>query len=101
MSPSQPVRPGLVILAVLAAATPLFAQDVPEDRPTRVPAAEPSRAERDRAEAASLFGLGSLHEGRHRLLEALRCYEEACKLDPDALAPRRALVPLYLALDRP
>jgi tetratricopeptide (TPR) repeat protein len=97
-------RSRLVWTAALAAAlsgwSPLQAQSDPGDRPTPLPAAKLSKADRDRAEAATLFGLGSLHEGRHRLLEALRCYETACKLDPDAVAPRRALVPLYLALDR-
>jgi tetratricopeptide (TPR) repeat protein len=86
--------------AAFLAGRPLPAQDFPTDRPARVPAVTPSKAERDRAEAATLYGLGSLHEGKQRLLEALRCYEGACKLDPDAAAPRRALVPLYLALDR-
>jgi tetratricopeptide (TPR) repeat protein len=86
--------------ALLSAGPPLCAQDLPTDRPARLPAGTPSKTERDRAEAATLFGLGTLHEGKQRLLEALHCYEGACKLDPDAVAPRRALVPLYLALDR-
>jgi tetratricopeptide (TPR) repeat protein len=90
----------VLLTASLLASSPLFAQDLPADRPATLPAEKPSKAARDRAEAASLFGLGSLNEGRHRLLEALRCYEEACKLDPAAVAPRRALVTLYLALDR-
>jgi tetratricopeptide (TPR) repeat protein len=94
------LAPAVAFAAALSAWSPLLAQGEPGDRPTPVPAAKLSKSERDRAEAATLFGLGSLNEGRHRLLEALRCYETACKLDPDAVAPRRALVPLYLALDR-
>ncbi len=91
--------PALAALALLAG-PPLFAQDLPTDRPATLPAGAPSKAERDRAEAAALYGLGAVQENKHRLLSAIRYYEQACKLDPDAAAPRRALVPLYIALDR-
>lgn len=101
MPRSRRVRQAAAVAAAfLLSVPPLSAQDLPADRPARLPASKPSKAERDRAEAATLYGLGTLHEGKQRLLEALRCYEGACKLDPDAAAPRRALVPLYLALDR-
>ena len=101
MSRSRPVRRAAALFAVsLFAAPPLFAQNFPDDRPAILPVSAPSKVDRDRAEAASLYGLGSINESKHRLLEALHCYEEACKLDPDAVPPRRALVPIYLAIDR-
>jgi tetratricopeptide (TPR) repeat protein len=101
MSRTRPVRRAAALFAVsLLAAPPLFAQNSADDRPAILRVSAPSKAERNHAEAASLYGLGSIHESKHRLLEALRCYEEACKLDPDAAAPRRALVPIYLAIDR-
>jgi tetratricopeptide (TPR) repeat protein len=97
----RPVRRAAALFAAFLAAAPLaFAEDFPADPPAPLPATKRSKAERDRAEAAALYGQGNLAEGRHRLLEALHCYETACKLDPDAVAPRKALVPLYLALDR-
>src|SRR5205085_9574728 len=40
------------------------------------------------------------HEHRNRLSEALKTYEKALRLDPDAAPILRALVPLYQALDR-
>jgi tetratricopeptide (TPR) repeat protein len=86
-------------LSVLAAQSSI-AQDLPTDRPKVLPGRGSSKEDRNRTEAATLYGLGVLNESKHRLLEALRCYEEACKLDANAAAPRRALVPLYLALDR-
>jgi tetratricopeptide (TPR) repeat protein len=93
-------RTAALCTVLLGAAPSLFAQDLPADRPPPLRKAPLSRAERDHAEAATLYGLGALNESKHRLLEALRCYEEACKLDAEAVAPRRALVPLYLAIDR-
>lgn len=87
-------------LAVALGVAPVCAQDLPADKPAILPTKAVSKQERERIEAKTLFGLGALHEKKNRLLEALRCYEEASKLDPEAVAPRRALVPLYLALDR-
>jgi tetratricopeptide (TPR) repeat protein len=42
-----------------------------------------------------------LRERAHDLLGAVRCFEEAAALDPDAAPVHKALIPLYVALDRP
>lgn len=72
-----------------------------EERPARhVPTRTVSRAELDRLEARRLFGRGALQERQNRLVEAVRSYEAAQRLDPDALAIPRALLMVYIALDR-
>jgi tetratricopeptide (TPR) repeat protein len=88
------------VLALLAAA-PLFAQAPAADRPAPAAPARPAtRQELDHAEALKHYGQGQLREKHSQLLEAIRCYEEAARLDPDAAAPLKALVPLYLGVDR-
>src|SRR5690242_11854519 len=67
-------------------------------------AANPAAAQEpatDRREALKLFAQALLCERESRLLEAVRLLEESVKLDPEAAPPRRALIPLYLALERP
>jgi tetratricopeptide (TPR) repeat protein len=59
-----------------------------------------TRKELDRVEALKLYGRSVLHERANELIQALRCLEEARRLDPDAAAIHRALAPLYLAVDR-
>ncbi len=56
--------------------------------------------ENNRRQAQKLYGLAVLHERANRLVEAMRVYEKAEKLDPDSAAIPRALFGLYLALDR-
>jgi tetratricopeptide (TPR) repeat protein len=71
------------------------------DRPAKhVPIKPTTRQELDRLEARRLYGLAVLHERKNRLVEAVRCYEEARRLDPESAEVHRALVPLYVALDR-
>ncbi len=99
MSPS--LRPGLVALVLWALPAPLAAQqrplaDVVPERPIKML----TRAELDRVEAVKLYGRAAQHEHKNELAEALRTYEKALRLDPLSTAVRRALVPLYLALDR-
>jgi tetratricopeptide (TPR) repeat protein len=87
--------------ALLLIALPLEAQVVLEDRPRPfVPLRPESKAQKDRREALKLYALGLLCERDDRLLEALRTYEKAAALDPDAAPVLRAQIPLYLALDR-
>jgi tetratricopeptide (TPR) repeat protein len=57
--------------------------------------------ELDRRESLKAYGLGLLAERENRLLDALKHFEKAAKLDPDAAAVQRALIPLYLAVERP
>jgi tetratricopeptide (TPR) repeat protein len=88
--------------ALLLALAPLHAQAPPEsDRPTpHVPVRAVTRAELDRREALKLYGLAALHEHNSRLVEAVRTLEAALRLDPEAPAIHKALIPLYLGLDR-
>lgn len=95
MSPSLPA--GLTLLLVLFAG-PAAAQQVTDLSDT--PLKPHDKAELDRREALSLYGLAAQHEQQSRLPDALRVYEQALKLDPESAAIRRALVTLYLALDR-
>jgi tetratricopeptide (TPR) repeat protein len=60
----------------------------------------PPRQELDRREALKLYGLGLLCEKDNRLLEAARLFESALQLDPTAAPLHKALVPLYVALER-
>jgi tetratricopeptide (TPR) repeat protein len=78
-------------------------------RPGTAPAADarpapaprpPSRAEIDRREAERLYARALLLERDSRLIEAIDCLEKATRLDPEAADLRRAVVPLYLAVDR-
>jgi tetratricopeptide (TPR) repeat protein len=71
------------------------------DRPAVHVAIRPTTREQlDHLEALRLYGLAALQEKQHRLIEAARTLEAARRLDPEAAAPVRALVPIYLALDR-
>jgi tetratricopeptide (TPR) repeat protein len=90
-------RIGAVLLALLVAPA-LRAEG---DRPQPFTPARPeTREELNRREALKLYGLGVFHEHENRLLAAVRAYEDASRLDPEAPAPYKALVPLYLGLDR-
>ncbi len=95
-------RLGLALLALLATTAPaLRAQGPVSDRPEPFTPARPeTREELNRREALILYGLGVFHEHDNRLLAAVRAYEDATRLDPEAPAPYKALVPLYLGLDR-
>lgn len=59
-----------------------------------------TQQERNQLEARRLYARGLLQERDSLLLDALQSFEQAAKLDPDAAPPRKALIPLYLALDR-
>jgi tetratricopeptide (TPR) repeat protein len=96
----QSVRFGSVCFTALLAVAPLSAQQPRELPPVHVPAHPADRRELDHVEALKLFGLGAIAERHNRLIQAVRSYEEAARLDPDAAAPLRALAPIYLALDR-
>lgn len=96
------VRSVLAGTVVLLAAGLLPAQTAPDgDRPARhVPLKPPTTQELNHREALALYGLAVRHERRNWLLEATRTLEEARRLDPDAAPVHKALIPLYLALDR-
>lgn len=95
------LTPRLAVAAAVfgLAAGSLAAQDA--ERPAVLkPRVATSRQDLDRREAQRLYALGTLQERKTLLVEAARSYEAARRLDPDSAAIVRALVPLYLALER-
>lgn len=60
-----------------------------------------TREQQNHREAVTLFALGMRHERQNRLLTALELLEKAARLDPEATAPYEALIPLYVAMERP
>src|SRR5262245_12569936 len=98
---SSSLRPVLIALWLVVVPISLRAQqeplkDVVPERPIKVP----TRKEIDHLEAVKFYGLAAQHEQRSELPEALKTYEKALRLDPQSGAIRRAMIPLYLALDR-
>lgn len=81
---------GTLLLTAVAAAG---------DQPA--PVRPPTRAELNHREAERLYAQALLQERDSRIIEALESLEKAVRLDPDSPQLRRALVPLYLAVDRP
>jgi tetratricopeptide (TPR) repeat protein len=98
----QFIRSWLVVPVLLVASAPLIAQTGPgaELPGVNKPIKATSQKDLDHLEALTLYGQGLLHEKNHRLLEAVKAYEQAVRLDPDAVALHREIIPLYLALDR-
>ncbi len=100
MSPT--IRSALAGALCLALAAPLLAQTSGDtDLPARhVPSKAPTKKELDHREALRLYGAGLLQERANKLAEAARTLEEARRLDPGSADVFKALVPIYLALDR-
>lgn len=59
-----------------------------------------SQKDLDRREGRQLYGLALQRQREDCLLEATKLLEEACRLDPEAVPPAKALIPLYVALCR-
>jgi tetratricopeptide (TPR) repeat protein len=59
-----------------------------------------TQKELDQREALRLFAEGALCEREERRLEAMHAYEEAAKLDPEAVAIQKALLMIYLSVGR-
>jgi tetratricopeptide (TPR) repeat protein len=89
-------------LAVLATGwiMPVDAQ-TPERSTRFVPLRPQSRQELNRREALKLYTIGLLCQKEDRLLEAVRTFEKALQLDAESAPIHKALIPLYLALERP
>lgn len=89
----------LLLCVVLTAAAPgqnpLDAEQAPP-----VPERPRTPQELNHLEAQRLYGLGLVLERRNQFLDAIQAFEKAVKLDPDAAAVHKALIPLYFALDR-
>jgi tetratricopeptide (TPR) repeat protein len=100
--PSSIPRLALVLLILANTASAARAQDpTPTDTlKTHEPLRQATKQELDHREALKLYGLALLHERSNRLLEAVRAFEQARQLEPEAAAIHRSLCPLYLALDR-
>ncbi len=98
---SVSVRSGMIVLSLLAAGQSAWAQ-ADEDRPAfYVPSRPPTRQEVERRESLKAFALGLLCERDDRLPEATQAFEKAARLDPEAAPVFKALIPLYLAMERP
>jgi tetratricopeptide (TPR) repeat protein len=94
-------RLGLSVFLFAVLAVGLRAQGLPEERPSTAPPLKaPTREELNRREAIKLYAVAALHERGGRLIQAIRTYEEAAHLDPEAAPAFRSLAPLYLAVDR-
>jgi tetratricopeptide (TPR) repeat protein len=65
-----------------------------------VPLRPQTRRELARREALELYGLGLVRQHQDRLIEATRTFEDALRLDPEATAVYKALIPLYAVLSR-
>jgi tetratricopeptide (TPR) repeat protein len=88
-------------MAVLVVLLPAMQAQTAEQPKLFVPRRPPSRQELDRREALKLYAIGLVCQRGDRLLEALQNFEKARQLDPRAAEVYKALVPLYLALERP
>ncbi len=97
-------RTGMMVLILAVsgvASAPLFGQIPSLDQPPAVLVSQPpTPAERRQRESLYLYALGLLCEHEDRLLEALKAFEKSAELNPQAAPVFRALVPLYLALDK-
>jgi tetratricopeptide (TPR) repeat protein len=93
--------PSVLLTAWLSTAGALSAQYVAEDEAKPLKPVHPTTAaEEQHLRAVKIYGLAVQRERDNHLLEAISLYEEAARLDPKSPAPLKALVPLYLALDR-
>jgi tetratricopeptide (TPR) repeat protein len=97
---SLATRFGLAAL-VLAGSSALAQTQPGDDKPKpHAPLKPATKQELDHAEALKLYARALAAEQDNRLLEAIKAYEAAARLDPDSAAVRKALVPLYFAVDR-
>jgi tetratricopeptide (TPR) repeat protein len=90
----------LTLSAWLLLASPLPAQNLDDPPQVLKPAHAATKKELDRLEALKRFGQAVRCEKSNRLLEAVKLYEDAARLDPESAAAPRALLHLYMALDR-
>lgn len=84
-------------LIVAPAATAQFAEDPPK---LYVAKRAPTQKELDQRASLKQYALGLVCQREDRLLEALKAFEEAARLDPGAAAAWKAQMPLLLVLDR-
>lgn len=97
------IRIPFTLLTLLTLAAAQAGAQLPQlqDRPLPMEPLRPWTAEElQRREALKLFALGVLCEREERMIEAVGHYEAAAKLDPQAPATLKALVTLYITVDR-
>lgn len=88
-------------LSLLLVLVPMTAAQVLEDRPQLLaPKQPPSQKELDQRASLHQYVLGLLCQREDRLIEALKAFETAAKLDPQAPAVFRGQVPLLIAVGR-
>lgn len=97
------IRTGLLTVSILLWGFADLNGQAPfaEDRPAPyVPLKPPTRQELDRRESLKQYVLGLLLERNDQLLTALKAFEEAARLDPDAPAVFKAQVAILLTVGR-
>src|SRR5688572_25653040 len=78
------------------------AQNARPDEPLKVyvPKTPPTRQELDRRDSLYKYVEGVRLEREERFKDALKAYEEAARLDPDAVAVVQAQIPILLGMNR-
>jgi tetratricopeptide (TPR) repeat protein len=90
-----------VLVGLLATAATSTAQ-LPHDPPAPPTRAQLARQQAGQAldRAKALYGLGLLQRQSDQLVAALDSFTQASRLDPEALAPRRQMLPILIAFRR-
>lgn len=99
---SQLRHRGCIFLVILFCG-PLAAAQLPdagEPASPFVPLKPPTRKDIDRRDSLKHYVLGLVLERAEQMLEALKAYEEAARLDPDAPAVFRAQIPILVIMGR-
>jgi tetratricopeptide (TPR) repeat protein len=91
---------GVCLLLILAQMPEARPQPAASPRLMRAALAQQAAAEQFQ-QAKVLYATALAQQAHDQLVEASRTLEQVVRLDPDALEPRRTLVPLLLALQRP
>ncbi len=92
----------LTAIATLAVAGSISAQDLRVDEPLKVlvPKSPPTRQELERRDSLHKYVEGLRLERAEQFKDALRAYEEAARLDPNAPALVRVQIPILIGMDR-
>src|SRR5262245_8645004 len=94
-------RVSLLALSIALIGTPAVCAQFPDDPPKMyVPKRPPTQKELDQRASLKQYAVGLVCQREDRLLEALKAFEEAARLDPGAPAVWKAQMPLLLVLDR-
>lgn len=71
-------------------------EDIQPPRPKK----KLTKEEKQQREALKVYARACRLRKENQLIASLKAFEKALKLDPDSVKIRRAIVPLYIALDR-